>query len=508
MNSDSILKRNRKKISLVWKYFKKSNDKKLAKCITRGKEYKTSGNTTNLKDHIKRFHPILYNLNSNGNPIASTSTNVSTSSSTSTSTSFTSHHSSNQSSYRSISPFFKRSFQYDSTSQKKKELDQTLAMMIATDYQPYNILNDVGFQKFVQLLDPRYVLPSKFTLREKIMKTLYLEGCNKLKQILHNINYIAITTDTWTSIATESYVTATCQFIDANFKLETAVLSTRHLNKAYTSQNLADTMLEIFKEWQISDKVVCVVTDNAANMVKMVEILKIKYLPCFAHTLNLVLQENLNLESIKSILNRCREIVTYMKRSSTATEMFKEEQNKDQKNKNERNKLSDKENPRKLIQDVLTRWNSALYMLSRIIETKDSINQVLLKLKKAPSPLSMEDIIILSDMKECSEVFEIGTTKVSGAQYVTISLIVPITFGIYNNLNSLVPKSEEGILLRSGLLTSIKKRLFPYETRSIPRIATIIDPRFKKEGFHVNENANQAALFLEKEMHALMKKNE
>lgn len=70
MNSDFIPKHNRKKISLVWKYFKKSNNKKYAKCITCGKEYKTSGNTTNLKDHIKRFHPTLYNLNYNGNPIA------------------------------------------------------------------------------------------------------------------------------------------------------------------------------------------------------------------------------------------------------------------------------------------------------------------------------------------------------------------------------------------------------------------------------------------------------
>lgn len=101
-------------------------------------------------------------------------------------------------------------------------------------------------------------------------------------------------------------------------------------------------MLEIFKEWQISDKVVCVVTDNAANMIKMVEILKIKHLLCFAHTLNLVVQENLNLESIKAILNRCREIVTYMKRSSTATEMFKE-QIKREKNKNEHNKLPEKD---------------------------------------------------------------------------------------------------------------------------------------------------------------------
>ncbi|XP_046868573.1 uncharacterized protein LOC124461026 [Drosophila willistoni] len=47
------------KISDVWNYFKRSDDKKFAKCLNCEKEYKTSGNTSNLRDHLKRFHPSL-----------------------------------------------------------------------------------------------------------------------------------------------------------------------------------------------------------------------------------------------------------------------------------------------------------------------------------------------------------------------------------------------------------------------------------------------------------------
>lgn len=56
-----------------------------------------------------------------------------------------------------------------------------------------------------------------------------------------------------------------------------------------------------------------------------------------------------------------------------------------------------------------------------------------------------------------------------------------------------------------SLIESMKKRLFAYETRTIPRISTILGPRFKKKGFRSQENANQATVFLEYKMNILMK---
>lgn len=137
-------------MSTVWKYFKKSDDKKFAKCLTCSKEYKTSGNTSNLKDHLKRFHFSTFSETGEVSDDAQAP----------------------RSNFRSVSPFFKRKIEYDNSSQKKKEFDRSLAMMLATDFQPHSIVNDVGFKKFVNLLDPKYVLPSKTTLRDTIQKKI------------------------------------------------------------------------------------------------------------------------------------------------------------------------------------------------------------------------------------------------------------------------------------------------------------------------------------------------
>lgn len=50
--------------SEVWKHFiKDSKNPSFAKCKICQKQYKSSGNTSNLKEHLKRFHPHLKRFN-------------------------------------------------------------------------------------------------------------------------------------------------------------------------------------------------------------------------------------------------------------------------------------------------------------------------------------------------------------------------------------------------------------------------------------------------------------
>jgi len=44
----------------------------------------------------------------------------------------------------------------------------------------------------------------------------------------------------------------------------------------------------------------------------------------------------------------------------------------------------------KLLQEVYTRWNSTFYVIERILKVNDSIERAILKLRKAPQPLSVD----------------------------------------------------------------------------------------------------------------------
>jgi len=118
----------------------------------------------------------------------------------------------------------------------------------------------------------------------------------------------------------------------------------------------------------------------------------------------------------------------------------------------------------------------------------------------APLPFTAEEINVLKDIEKILLLFKKVSEKVSGGKYVTISLIIPSAFGLHRQLQNLSLLTAAGESIKGALLESIKKRLSIYEERTLPRMATILDPRFKKEGFECNTNAEQAAIFFENDL--------
>lgn len=306
--------------------------------------------------------------------------------------------SSARSSQTSISPFFKRSIQYDNTSKRKTELDKALLQMICTDYQPFTIVEDKGFKNFISLLDPRYILPCPNTVANKLLKEEYLEKYQKLKNELNATDFVSITCDLWTSRITESYLTVTCHFIK-DWKIQNKVLSTKPLENGinHTAENIANSLKSILEEWNICNKVTCIVTDNASSMIKACELLQKRHMPCFAYTINLVVQDNLHV--VEGVLKKVKIVITFFKQSTVASNTLKNEQT---------------EKSLKLIQECPTRWNSTLYMIQRVLELSEPLGRALLKLRNAPTPLTVEDYAILKDISMLLQCFEEATQKVSG----------------------------------------------------------------------------------------------
>ena len=102
-----------------------------------------------------------------------------------------------------------------------------------------------------------------------------------------------------------------------------------------------------------------IVTDNASNMVAAIRITGWTHIHCFAHTLNLVVQEVIKIDpALLLIKKKCKDIVTFFHRSVNDAEKLREIQRQ----------IGLKEN--KMIQEVETRWNSTFYMLERMVEQR------------------------------------------------------------------------------------------------------------------------------------------
>ena len=171
--------------------------------------------------------------------------------------------------------------------------------MICSDLQPSSIVGNSGCLKFLHALDQRFEPPSRRTVMRSLLPGKYEALKTTLKSKLSEIKYCSITTDPCQTI---SYITVTCHCISSDWKLISVVLSTINVTGDHTAENIAEELKQITDEWNISEKLVASVTDNGANMVAGIRLNGWKHLPCFAHTLNLVVQDNSLIEMICSDL--------------------------------------------------------------------------------------------------------------------------------------------------------------------------------------------------------------
>ena len=164
--------------------------------------------------------------------------------------------------------------------------------MLSIDLQPASIVEDRGFLNFLHTIDPKYEPPSRCTIMRSLLPDQYQKIRQGLKAKLAEAKYCALTTDLWTSRATQGYITVTCHFISSSWELHSAVLATLLVDSAHTAENLAAKLMSITTEWEITEKIICVVTDNASKIVAAVRLNGWKHMPCFGHTLNLVVEDS------------------------------------------------------------------------------------------------------------------------------------------------------------------------------------------------------------------------
>lgn len=70
-------------------------------------------------------------------------------------------------------------------------------------------------------------------------------------KVLKGADSVAITTDGWTSRATQSYVTITAHVITAEWEMASFVLQTCPLFETHSGTNIAQVLKEAVPEWNL-----------------------------------------------------------------------------------------------------------------------------------------------------------------------------------------------------------------------------------------------------------------
>lgn len=270
--------------SELWNYFglkKDSNGKAVddgsVYCkICRRKVLAKSGNTSNLKAHLRNDHKTVHSqLQQRKRPPTVENPTVK-----------------NQ---QSIASSFVNSQPYSHQSKKYKDLNKAIAYFICKDGLPLYTVEKEGFQSMIRTFDSRYEVPSRSYFSRSVIPDLYSSTKEKVAQKIAGVNFFSSTTDMWSSIGMTPYMSFTLHYIDKDWELQSLALSASFLPEDHTADVLVDALEETMKEWSLnSTNLVCMTIDSGSNIVAAAKKLDWTRLSCFGHNLDLAITNPLN----------------------------------------------------------------------------------------------------------------------------------------------------------------------------------------------------------------------
>lgn len=279
----------------------------------------------------------------------------------------------------------------------------------------------------------------------------------------------------------QSYLGITCHYI-ADFQLKSVMLACQWFLGSHTGECIAALFEEIVESFEITGKVLFVVTDNPSNMLRAFELLTVVEesvvnveddsedeeltpeefeselpvtdQPCFAHTVQLVIKDGLKeAAQVNKVLGKVSKLVTHIRSSTKASDLIGAEV--------------------RLQAANATRWNSQLYMLKSLLKvSNDTLEQIYFNGKS-----TQHDIVPVKDIMEILSPFEWATNLIQGQNRVTSSMILPIVRGLHKEVGKLHQKFKSRFVVT--LKSSIETRLTKYETQECFQLAAALDPRWK-----------------------------
>ncbi|XP_062490186.1 zinc finger BED domain-containing protein 4 [Pezoporus occidentalis] len=469
---------NSKKTSKLWNHFSIcSADSTKVVCmhcgrtISRGKKPTNLG-TSCLLRHLQRFHNNVLKTDVSETVLSSSTDN-----------------------HMPLSTELLGSSNFDETNDKfcdshpvAKKITSLVAEMIALDLQPYSFVDNIGFNRLLEYLQPQYSLPSPSYFSRTAIPDMY----DNVKQIIIShlkeaeSGVIHFTSGIWMSNQTREYLTLTAHWVtfESSFRPQcedyhcSALLNVSQIDCDYNGISIQKQLEYWWETWitSIGLQIGITVTDNQ-SIEKTLNEGDHSSVQCFSHTVNVIVNEAIKSQRmVQNLLSIARKICERVHRSAKAKEKLAELQ-------------KEYELPQhQLIQDVPSKWNTSFHMLERLIEQKRAIDEMSIECSFREL-ISCDQWEVMQSVCHALKPFEAASREMS-THMSTLSQVIPMIH-ILNRKIEMLFEETMGI---DTMLKSLKEAMVSRLSSTLhdPRyiFATLLDPRYKTSLF-TEEEAEQ-----------------
>ncbi|GES85576.1 zinc finger BED domain-containing protein RICESLEEPER 2-like [Rhizophagus clarus] len=365
---------------------------------------------------------------------------------------------------------------------QQEEHDNCLIQWLICDLQPFIIVENYYFKKFINFFCPRYTIPNRHKVKDLITDSFNIQRNQIKNELCKIVGRFSLTADMWScSINQESFLSLTLHYINSDWKLCNFLLDIIPFNISHTGINISNEIMRVLQEFNISNRIIALTTDNESAMVvcgreiassfdNEFSMMTFSHYRCAGHVLNLGVKQGLKL--VDAAVIKVRKLSKTIKKSTRINNALKQFC--------ELKKI----HHLKPILDIEIRWNSTYYMLKRFVELEPALNLLAAddELIKSLCPINSEWTAI-KDTISLLEPLEKATRYLSGISYPTMREVRLVYIGIQSHLKRF---EENDNNTQREVAKVISSKI---DKNSIT--SAILDPRNKLEIFTDETNARQ-----------------
>lgn len=310
---------------------------------------------------------------------------------------------------------------------RSEMISSLIASLIAACMLPVSLVDAPAFVKLINFLEPNYKVPCRQTMTKRL-------DCqhNQLKEKIRTdltrdkATKVTITTDIWTSLTNEAYLSVTASYISPEWKMRNPILATVLMGERHTSDYISQCLKKTTEEWNISDQILAVVHDGASNVKEVGKSNNWQDIGCAAHKLHLVVSAALGIDKVSNTpVSKCvaagSRLVGHFSHSALATSELAKRQKA----------MNAEKPPLKLIQYCKTRWNSVYDMFERLVALRWPVTAVLsdrslVKLADAKTlDMTDEHWSLMEELLPILQPLQVATALFSAADTPSASTVFP-----------------------------------------------------------------------------------
>jgi hypothetical protein len=342
---------------------------------------------------------------------------------------------------------------------------------------PLSFIDNDGFRKFMADVDPKFSVPCRQTISYTHLPQLLSSKRSLMTDMLTSAHDVALTIDIWTDRRQHSFLGVTAHMSDVTRgQPQSMLLKFQSFRGSHTGQDIAQAIEECIADNSLHHKVHYVVSNNASNMKKALNFVFFssgprgtkdsclnsgsnsananlstedddalmddaslyedlpgdeidnsiigERVPCFAHSLQLVIRDGLQKVSVSRLaVAKCCKVANLTHQSAKFRHAFEVAFG----------------TGRAVSSSNDTRWNSVFHQINYISELDVSkLNEVLKKDEQPFLILSVKEMQQLLELVTVLQPFAETTDIAQGSTYVTISCVVPLLVSLLCGLSEQV----------------------------------------------------------------------